>query len=176
MNDAGYDAMLRQFEPRNLRWKMTIQSIDISGVQPEIYIQDNGIATIRTFHRIHCFSLDLSDRLGLRSGGMGLSVPSLPIFITARLTDAQDKVPKMYEDVLRILLERLRGLVGRKYWEILVEGPIYRHAGLGSTTQVLGGAVVAAAASVGRKLDPIELFCLGVGRVSTVGLTPFVFG
>lgn len=150
---------------------MSIHSNNIIHTKPRFLVREGCIATVQTFHRLHLFSLDLSERLGLRSGGMGISVVNLPIYVTARPNHNHDKLPKVYEEALRKPLEDLRALVGGTYWQIHVNRKIYQHAGLGATTQVLGATLIAAAASVGRTLHPVDLFRLGIGRVSAVGMT-----
>lgn len=103
---------------------------------------------------------------------MGISVPALPIEVTVKQVRDADKLPVEYENDLAGAFERLRSILDKDiYWEVDVSGRVFRHAGLGSTTQVVGAALIAAAAIAGKKLDFEDLFQLGVGRVSVVGLT-----
>src|SRR2546430_8448099 len=86
-----------------------VVSVDLTDAKANVRVAEDGTATAHTCHRLHLFSLDLSGRLGLRSGGMGISVPSLPIRVSAqRSTTGYDEMPKAYRDDLRQPLETLR--------------------------------------------------------------------
>ncbi|MEI7918435.1 MAG: hypothetical protein WCH58_03565 [Candidatus Saccharibacteria bacterium] len=58
-------------------------------------------------------------------------------------------------------------------WNIQIDIPkdFRHHIGLGLTTQITSAVVIAAAETYGIKMDYVDLFNLGIGRVSSLGLS-----
>lgn len=133
----------------------------------------------RSTHRLHVFSLDLSAEGLERAGGMGISVPCLPIELEVRRTrdSGRDILPPEIHDIGSQVLERTRKSLGISgQYEVRLTTPLYRHRGLGSTTQV-GGLIAGAVAELAgtplslQDLSTLEILDAG----SCVGLTLLSF-
>ncbi|MBQ8156666.1 hypothetical protein IJ101_02675 [Candidatus Saccharibacteria bacterium] len=148
-------------------------------------ILNNNTATQQTdnthgivvYPRIHCFSLDLSKKAGfIKHGAFGFSINGLPITIKAELS-SQDNI-RCNIDISSIdyLIhpDKLRENLGvTDHWQISINcnSPLIRnHIGIGISTQINGGAVLACARASQVNLTINNLFQLGVGNTSTLGL------
>lgn len=149
-------------------------SVSLDGATFQVR-QTGSLYTISSAHRLHLFSLDLSAEGLERAGGAGLSVPSLPIDVAVCASSRPDfdELPDDLRDELTPLLDRLRTALGTSQrFDVTVTGRLYRHRGLGSTTQVRGLVAVAAAACAGVDLTPQDLAALEIlDAGSCVGLT-----
>lgn len=153
-----------------------IISTNLRDTQPDISVQ-NSTARMNVYPRIHMFGLDLSLHSGiLRSGSMGFSIPSMPVTIQAS-PHSKDVFISNYtggDNKLPNLLAKLRAYlhVTTKWRVTITYPPEFRaHIGIGSSTQVAGGILHCAAASIGRRLNCEDLFSMGMGSASMLGLS-----
>jgi len=155
---------------RNTRWV----SKDLGCRAPRLS-RYNDWFLASAYHRLHLFSLDLSSAGKERAGGMGISVPTLPVVVSARIRPRgarSDILPFGWTEELDSLMSCIRHKANRdEPMEVSIRTPIYRHMGLGSSTQVLGtsAAAIASAYELGATAtDLAEYNILDVG--SCVGL------
>lgn len=152
-----------------------IYSTQLSNKKVKFFHSGNMIG-VTTYPRVHMFSLDLSDASGsLKSGSMGLSLRDFPINVSVELIDSKEDIISsefLYE--LLPILNRTREKLKQEYvyWKVNVIVPEYvgRHTGLGTTTQITGAVALCAAKSLGVDFDYIDLFNLGIGYASALGL------
>lgn len=146
------------------------------GTQKAKLAELNGTISMVTYPRVHMFSLDLSDMSGsLKSGSMGVSLTNFPVRVSAQIiSKKRDAIPDAFVRELAPLLENLRKKLQRQdvYWEVTVDMPaiVGRHTGLGTTTQITGAVALCAAKTVGVDFNYIDLFGLGIGYSSALGL------
>ncbi len=144
---------------------------------PVYYDHLKKSAEITVYPRIHMFSLNLSlQNNGLPCGSLGVSIAENPIHITAKKNTITDVLSSNYvgDSTFVNTLEKLRTykqLTGG--WSVTVQIPdtIRPHIGLGTTTQILGGAALCSAKASGVDLTNIDLFKMGFGRASNLGLS-----
>lgn len=135
-----------------------------------------GNATSTSAHRLHLFSLDLSERSFERAGGLGITVPTLPIEVTASINPERrtDTIAREFSEDLAPVIENVRSRVGVNCaLDVTVRGRILRHKGLGSTTQIRAltalSAWTALTGSAPNFADLMSIDMLDAG--SCVGLT-----
>lgn len=106
-------------------------------------------------------------------------MPCLPIELAVRRAPgaSSDIVPEEISDVATEVLERTRKSLGvSDRYEVALTTPVYRHRGLGSTTQVAGLIAGAVAALVGVRISLQDLSALEIlDAGSCVGLTLLSF-
>lgn len=153
-----------------------VRSVHLRGSSPDFDITNNT-TELTVYPRLHMFSLDLSaQNNGIRCGSMGTSVPTMPVGISVIRTAEADQYDDAYSGDMKVprVLEALRTYLGRDdHWSVRLQYPdrLRAHTGLGTSTQVLGGVAVCAANSSGRRLSYEDLFALGFGHASTLGLS-----
>ena len=130
-----------------------------------------------TYPRLHMFSLDLSLTLGhLKSGSMGVSLSNMPIHITVSATkNSSDTInlPSNIDTDVTIDLNSLRKYLDTTTrWDIDVElgKTLSSHTGLGLSTQIVGGTLLCCAKTIDKDLSLDDLFKLGLGHVSALGI------
>lgn len=152
-----------------------IYSTHLKAQKAELTISGDTVG-MTTYPRVHMFSLDLSDTSGsLKSGSMGVSLTNFPVEVSVRVVNTyEDIVPKDFAKELLPLLENVRKRLSRSdvYWEVSVDMPtlVGRHTGLGTTTQITGAVSLCAAKTAGVDFSYIDLFNLGIGYASALGL------
>lgn len=130
------------------------------------------------YPRLHMFSADLSLSSGiLKHGSMGFSLMNLPITVRVALSDSLEDVIGGNVNIelldYRVNLDSLRKHIGgTDYWNVTIEAAhgIFEHTGIGVSTQVSGAIFIACAKFSGFELKIDDLFRLGVGHYSTLGL------
>jgi beta-RFAP synthase len=133
---------------------------------------------LKVYPRLHLFSLDLSLLSGhLKSGSMGISLVDFPIKIT--VTKSKKDVficdHLSLDDLDNVLsMDRLRDLLRvNDNWRIVIHGNeniLKSHVGLGISTQLAVGILRACANTSGTFVEIDDIFKLGVGHVSALGL------
>lgn len=141
-------------------------------------IHDDSKSSLVVYPRLHFFSLDLSDYIGvLKHGSFGMSLKDFPIVISCSCSD-KDSV-RFNGNEKQFFLDQsfdfdlLRAAIKKDcFFDITVNLPcgIQEHTGIGISTQVVGGVYLACASHCGVNLSIKDLFDLGVGHVSTLGL------
>lgn len=138
---------------------------------------ENGSYSMTVYPRVHMFSLDLSDFSGhVRHGSMGLSLKQMPITITATATDSDCACPFLGALDLdsQANLDELRKYIDKTdHYSIDLKGVSSNmcHVGLGMSTQILGAMLICCAKVSGVDLKIRDLYNLGVGHTSTLGLS-----
>lgn len=136
-----------------------------------------GAARITVYPRIHMCGLDMSLQSGiLRSGSMGFSLTTIPVKICVERADKDTIISNFSggDNNLRHLLSDLRNyLPTDAHWSVSITyPPTFRpHIGIGSSTQVAGGMLHCAARCLGIKLRCEDLFAMGMGSASMLGLS-----
>ena len=144
------------------------------------FINTDGLkSSLVVYPRLHFFSLDLSDYIGiLKHGSFGMSLQDFPITITCTTSSDADHIvlnnnTKQYNLDYKIDFHSLRKKIGcNQFFSVNVSLPkeIQEHTGIGISTQVVGGVYLACAGHCGVNLSIKDLFDLGVGHVSTLCL------
>jgi beta-ribofuranosylaminobenzene 5'-phosphate synthase len=153
-----------------------IQSVNLRDKNAKARIFNKEKASIIVYPRIHMFSLDLSIYQGnMSSGSMGFSLLNLPIKITVSKCDV-DIVDIHDEDLLhdaKELLDKFRRRfnVADQYKIQISLSENWHHVGLGLTTQIMGGIMLTVGRLSNVSLSYVDLFNLGIGQVSNLGLT-----
>lgn len=154
----------------------SIASINLLDIKPTISMR-RGKACMTVYPRIHMFGLDLSLQSGiLRSGSMGFSLTTMPVNISVQ-TANKDTIVSNYnggDNNLSNLLHMLRKYLKKDTkWKVIITYPsTFRpHIGIGSSTQVAGGVLHCAAACAGIRLGCKDLFMMGMGNASMLGLS-----
>lgn len=141
---------------------------------------ENGLKTLLVvFPRLHLFSLDLSDYIGiLKHGSFGMSLLDFPIFIKCcqgvdrdRISINNDK--KQLDLDYSVDFDMLRSRIKERcFFDVTVDIPcdIQEHIGIGLSTQIIGGIYLLCAKHCGVDLSIDDLFAMGIGRISTLGL------
>lgn len=144
------------------------------------FINIDGLkSSLVVYPRLHFFSLDLSDYIGiLKHGSFGMSLQNFPITITCTTSSDTDHIvlnnnTKQYNLDYKIDFHSLRKKIGcNQFFSVNVSLPkeIQEHTGIGISTQVVGGIYLLCAKHCGVNLSINDLFDMGVGHVSTLGL------
>lgn len=144
------------------------------------FINTDGLkSSLVVYPRLHFFSLDLSDYIGiLKHGSFGMSLQDFPITITCTTSSDTDHIvlnnnTKQYNLDYKIDFHSLRKKIGcNQFFSVNVYLPkeIQEHTGIGISTQVVGGIYLLCAKHCGVNLSINDLFDMGVGHVSTLGL------
>lgn len=155
-----------------------MEILDTSKSLPTIETGDS-FSRIIVHPRLHFFSLDLSDYIGiLKHGSFGISLKEFPISITCN-TDTEYDVIRIngdtngYELDNAVDFDKLRSRINStRHFHIEVDTPtdIQEHTGIGISTQIVGGIYLLCAKHCGFDLTINDLFDIGVGHVSTLGL------
>lgn len=154
----------------------TIEHTRLSKRAP-IYSRKPGEAEITIYPRVHMFGLDMSlQNSGIPCGSMGASIMDMPIRVMAKQADRVDKFSDEYtgDGNVADTLQRLRqDLSTTDHWDVAIQIPdkLRAHTGLGTSTQILGGVALCAAKVSGFNLNHKDLFNLGFGHASNLGLS-----
>ncbi len=130
------------------------------------------------YPRVHMFSIDLSLKSGiLKHGSFGFSIKDLPIKITVTKNNHKKDIinSRLNIDKLdhNVNFKKLRSYIRcQDHWNVNVElsQELREHIGLGLSTQITGGILLCCAKASGLSLTIDDLFKLGVGHNSTLGL------
>lgn len=137
----------------------------------------DGRRKLVVYPRVHCFSLDLSEKYGfMKHGSFGFSIDSLPITIEVNKSTHDDLRCDIDIKSIdkRIDFDDLRDKLGvNDNWSVEVRGGsqlVRNHVGIGISTQLGGGIMLACAKVSGMNLGADDLFEMGIGSTSTLGL------
>ena len=159
-----------------------IRSVKLDDVN--VTIERDGVSVIlNVFPRLHMFNLDLSLISGvMKHGSMGFSLKDLPIEIRVSESKGNEDVVRSDIELGRldysIYLDDLRQYLGTDtYFDVIVKNPhkLREHTGVGLSSQVIGGILIASAAAVGRQITANDLFLMGLGHMSTLGINSSVY-
>lgn len=160
----------------------TIRSVKLDNVNVNIE-RDGDSVILNVFPRLHMFNLDLSLLSGvMKHGSMGFSLKELPIEI--RVSQSKGNVDVIRSDIelgqldYPVYLDDLRQyLQTDSYFDVIVKNPhrLQEHTGIGLSSQVIGGILIASAAVVDRRITANDLFLMGLGHMSTLGINSSVY-
>jgi len=106
---------------------------------------------------------------------MGMTLMDFPIKISTRLTANSDNIAADFVDDVGPLLDEVRKRLKKPnlFWDIEIDMPpvVGRHTGLGTTTQIMGAVALCAAKTAGVEFSYADLFNLGIGYASALGLS-----
>lgn len=156
-----------------------IEIINTSKNTPNFICHDDGVSLL-VYPRVHMFTFDLSLISGvLKHGSFGCSLKNMPISISVKKNNfSKDSVRTVGGVDIKKLdfeidFEKLRKYIGSsdKYSIILkINCNIQPHTGLGLSTQILGGIYLCCARISNVNLTINDLFMLGIGHYSALGL------
>ncbi len=155
----------------------SINAINTIGILPQ-FVELDGFCSLKVYPRIHMFSLDLSLVSGIiKHGSMGLSIDNLPITINVSRSSVDNDSLESNIDLGSIDvvadLDKLRQYINEaNYYSIQVNcnQTLKNHTGIGISTQISGGILLCCAKLSGKTLSQYDLFMLGIGHISTLGL------
>ncbi len=146
---------------------------------PSFVMSDGGGCSLVVYPRIHAFSLDLSVLCGIiKHGAFGFSLTDFPIYVNTRInSNGKDRIVSCGCNVSVLdydfNLDLLRKFIGVEDFydiEIKVSKNVREHIGLGCSTQIYSAVLLCCAKNSGINLNIQDLFSLGVGHSSTLGL------
>lgn len=155
-----------------------MRTLNTTNSLPEIK-HESGCSTLAVYPRLHFFSLDLSDYIGiLKHGSFGLSLQDFPISISCTNVADKDKIvinggKQHYDLDASVDFDKLRQKIKTdNFFDVTVSVPdrLQEHTGIGISTQIIGGIYLVCAKHCAIDLTINDLFELGVGHVSTLGL------
>lgn len=159
--------------------KATMEIINTKDVNPAYIVSENEVSLI-VYPRLHMFTFDLSLISGiLKHGSMGRSLENMPITITAKPNQTgEDKIDVSGSVNIKQLdfkidfdkLRRYAKLIDHYDVTVHIDPSIREHTGLGLSTQILGGVYLCAAKASGYELKINDLFKMGIGHYSALGL------
>lgn len=160
----------------------TIRSVMLDNVTVNIERDGDGVI-LNVFPRLHLFNLDLSLLSGvMKHGSMGFSLKDLPIEI--RVSQSKGNADVIRSDIelgkldYPVYLDDLRQYLQiNSYFDVVVKNPyaLREHTGIGLSSQVIGGILIASAALVDRRITANDLFLMGLGHMSTLGINSSVY-
>lgn len=126
------------------------------------------------------FTFDLSLISGiLKHGSLGYSLLNMPIRVQVKKSETRQDSVKLIGNVnlkeldFKIDFDALREYAGVKdHYDVVVniDRSIREHTGLGLSTQILGGVYLCSAKASGVELKINDLFKMGIGHFSALGL------
>jgi len=132
------------------------------------------------YPRVHMFPIDLSLISGImKNGSFGYSLLDMPIEISVRNSSAQrdsiriDGAVDIENLDLKVDFNKLRSYIKTNdYYDVTVSMNSFlrEHTGLGMSTQILGGIYLCSAQSSGHDLKIKDIYNLGLGHHSALGL------
>ena len=158
-----------------------MEVINTKNIEPK-YIMGEQTVGLTVYPRIHMFTFDLSLISGvLKHGSMGYSLKNMPISISISLNNQakEDVIVTGKSNVslsgldFKVDFNMLRKHIKSKdYYKVEVRASEYakEHTGLGLSTQILGGIYLCSAKLSGVSLKINDLFALGIGHYSALGL------
>lgn len=158
-----------------------MEIVNTTNIEPD-YILEKDTVTLTVYPRIHMFTFDLSLISGLlRHGSLGYSLKNMPITITVENNSEFNKDEiistnqlKMNELDFKVDFEKLRKYIGSTdYYKVKINKNVYAraHSGLGLSTQILGAIYLSCAKLSKNSLSKTDLFKLGIGHYSALGLS-----
>lgn len=159
--------------------KSAIEIINTKSQDPDYIVTDNSVM-LNVYPRLHMFTFDLSLISGiLKHGSLGYSLLNMPIRIEVRKSnDLKDSIHVTGSVNVKDLDFKIDFNALRKYIQrddtyevnIHVNRSIREHTGLGLSTQILGGVYLCSAKASGVSLKINDLFKMGIGHFSALGL------
>ncbi len=156
-----------------------MEIINTTHMNPNYVISDDQVS-LAVYPRLHMFTFDLSLISGiLKHGSLGYSLLNMPINIRVRKSHKSTDSVKVIGNVklkdldFKIDFEKLRNYIQSKdTYEVTIHinRSIREHTGLGVSTQVLGGVYLCSAKASGVELKINDLFKMGIGHFSALGL------
>lgn len=156
-----------------------MEIINTRDMNPSYKISDGAVG-LAVYPRLHMFTLDLSLISGiLKHGSLGRSLLNMPIKIhVSKSRDPRDSVRvkgniRLTNLDFKIDFDALRNYIkSDDFYEVTVHinRSIREHTGLGISTQVLGGVYLCSAKVSGVELKINDLFKMGIGHYSALGL------
>lgn len=144
------------------------------------YIVSEGKVGLEVYPRLHMFTFDLSLISGiLKHGSLGYSLLNMPIRIEVSVNNApKDEVRVKGNVNLQALdfdidfdaLREYANVQDRYDVTVHINPSIREHTGLGLSTQILGGVYLCSAKASGVELKINDLFKMGIGHFSALGL------
>jgi len=158
-----------------------MEIIHTTHIEPAYVVTDDSVA-LTVYPRIHMFTFDLSLISGvLRHGSLGYSLKNMPITITVENNSEfqKDEIVstnqlRMNELDFKVNFDKLRHYIGSTdYYRVKIDKNVYAraHSGLGLSTQILGAVYLACAKLSKTSLKKTDLFKLGLGHYSALGLS-----
>lgn len=158
-----------------------MEIVNATNIEPDYMLAQDSVR-LTVYPRIHMFTFDLSLISGvLRHGSLGCSLKNIPITITVEDNSKfhKDEIIstdqlKINELDLRVNFEKLRTYIdSTTHYKVKIDMNVHArvHSGLGLSTQILGAIYLSCAKLSKRKLNKTDLFQLGLGHYSTLGLS-----
>ncbi len=161
---------------------MTVPAMEIINTKnqnPNYKLLDGSVC-LDVYPRLHMFTFDLSLIVGiLKHGSLGYSLMNMPIRVQVKKSqNAKDSVKavgnvRLKELDFKINFDALRLYIDSKdFYDVIVhiDPSIREHTGLGLSTQILGGVYLCSAKASGVELKINDLFKMGIGHFSALGL------
>lgn len=158
-----------------------MEIINTKDTEPEYILSDSSVELV-VYPRVHMFTFDLSLISGiLKHGSLGYSLKNMPIKIIVRkaIKTKEDRVfsKSGYLQVenldFKVDFQKLREYIkSEDHYIVEIESGEYarEHTGLGTSTQILGGIYLCCAKLSGVSIKINDLFNLGIGHYSALGL------
>lgn len=148
-------------------------------MNPDYTVSDDCV-NLKVYPRVHMFTFDLSLISGiLKHGSLGYSLKNMPIEVTVRKSSTGNDTINTVGNVniteldFKIDFDLLREYIQiYDHYEVTVsiDRSIREHTGLGLSTQILGGVYLCSAKVSGVELKINDLFKMGIGHYSALGL------
>jgi predicted sugar kinase len=157
----------------------SMEIIYTRNMNPDYTVADDNVR-LKVYPRVHMFTFDLSLISGiLKHGSLGYSLKDMPIEVTVRKSLTGNDTIKAVGNVniteldFKIDFDLLRAYIkSDDHYEVTVfiDQSIREHTGLGLSTQILGGVYLCSAKISGVELKINDLFRMGIGHYSALGL------
>ncbi len=147
--------------------------------EAQVKCDANNVASIDVFPRLHMITFDLSLISGImRHGSIGFSLKNMPIHIavTESREDSIEYIGLGRDNIdldSKIDFTKIREFLhNNKHYHVTIKlrQCLKSHLGLGLSTQILGGVYLCCAKLSKRTLFKSDLFKLGLGHYSALGL------
>lgn len=158
------------------------QSVEVINTQQQSLkytILNDSVETV-VYPRIHMFPIDLSLISGIiKNGGFGYSLKNMPITVSVQKCDTPQEALHIEGGIdvenldFTIDFDALRSYIASDdhYSVRITAGKFLReHTGLGTSTQIIGGVYGCCAKLSGADLKIRDLYNLGLGHNSALGL------
>ena len=158
-----------------------IEIINTEHVEANYISASEHMAELIVYPRVHMFTFDLSLISGvLKHGSMGRSLTNMPVSVKAMRNYEKKDTIAVYGGTLQVEnldfkvdFDKLRRYIGSNdHYSIEIQSGEFpkEHIGLGLSTQILGAIYLCSARISGRSLGVSDLFMLGIGHFSALGL------
>lgn len=158
-----------------------IEIINTKDTEPGYLLSETSVGLV-VYPRVHMLTFDLSLISGiLKHGSFGYSLKNMPIKIIVKKTN-RSKKDEVFSNKGKLLVKNLdfevnfnklrKYIKSEDYYTVEIESGEFtrEHTGLGISTQILGGIYLCCAKLSGVSLQISDLFILGIGHYSTLGL------